>query len=69
MQKREGLEQKAEFLKKYPLLWQIASYFYKRINYYILYGRRGFSYDLLEGVSIKGILNRGSNLEAFFWLL
>ena len=66
MQKREGLEQKAEFLKKYPLLWQIASYFYKRINYYILYGRRGFSYDLLKGVSIKGILNRDSNLEAFF---
>ena len=65
MQNRDNQGKKVEFLKKYPYVWQIARYFYKRINYYI-YGRIGFSYDLLEGNSIKGILNRGSNLEAFF---
>ena len=55
----------AEFLKKHPHLWQFSRHLYLRINYSI-HERRGFSYNLLEGVSIKGILNRDSNLESFF---
>jgi len=55
----------AEFLKKHLYLRQIFSYSYRKINYHI-YGRREFSYDLHEGVSIKGILSRDNNLEAFF---
>ena len=55
----------AEFLKKHPYLRQIFSYSYRKINYHI-YGRIEFSYDLHEGVSIKVILSRDNNSEAFF---